>query len=398
MEEDVEEDGIHRFQVDENNILYYTDSMMARKTSPTTVPDKVQVMKIKLESENSTKQIDGYVFEQSKNVYGITDSDKSLANGGESKVFKVNLLRKLIDKNDDRRYVINEDSGPFVMKAHKVGGPFCGKKTDNIFEEIDTLYFFSQPQNQHPNVLGLTEYGVDELRLPKFHYVITRYVGQDLYKSLLDDVGSTCFTDIECKALVYHLMSGLSWMHRHGYAHRDLSPENIAFDPVTNMYVIIDFGLVFRMTRHGLPCVQHGIEYCDYPEHHDDIRSYAQFYLYLDRMKAVGKLCMMAPELFQDCEILHPMHFDIWAIGIIMYFVFTKCYPFKHPGYEDFQYMLIQNGQFVEQFGHHVSHVASGNSIHFMDRILQAHPLNRATLDDLLEHPWIQGGPLDNEM
>ena len=45
----------------------------------------------------------------------------------------------------------------------------------------------------------------------------------------------------EIKSIVYQICSGLEYMHKHGFFHRDMKPENIMIHD--NIVRICDFGL-----------------------------------------------------------------------------------------------------------------------------------------------------------
>jgi serine/threonine protein kinase len=84
----------------------------------------------------------------------------------------------------------------------------------------------------------------------------------------------------------------------------------------------------------------------------------------------------MAPELFEKKNQYDPLKVDIWAFGILFYYLFEGTYPFKGYNEKD----LIKN-------------ISLGN-IHFkkMNPPLQAlirslltvNPLNRPTASDIL--------------
>jgi hypothetical protein len=45
----------------------------------------------------------------------------------------------------------------------------------------------------------------------------------------------------ELQKMAKDLVSGLAWLHRAGYLHRDIRSPNILYDPVAKQYVLIDF-------------------------------------------------------------------------------------------------------------------------------------------------------------
>lgn len=49
------------------------------------------------------------------------------------------------------------------------------------------------------------------------------------------------FTETQIRNIIYQTLQGLAYMHRHGYFHRDMKPENLLES--NNTVKIADFGL-----------------------------------------------------------------------------------------------------------------------------------------------------------
>ncbi|RNE94946.1 cell division related protein kinase 2, partial [Trypanosoma conorhini] len=73
----------------------------------------------------------------------------------------------------------------------------------------------------HPNVVNLLDVICTDGKL----YLIFEYVDYDLRKALEKRSGT--FTGIMLKKLIYQLLDGLFFCHRHRIVHRDLKPANI---------------------------------------------------------------------------------------------------------------------------------------------------------------------------
>ena len=53
--------------------------------------------------------------------------------------------------------------------------------------------------------------------------------------------------------MVYHLAKQLEGLHASGFAHRDLKPGNVMWQPSSNRWILIDFGCAARIgTMHDL--------------------------------------------------------------------------------------------------------------------------------------------------
>ncbi len=100
--------------------------------------------------------------------------------------------------------------------------------------------------------------------------------------------------------IIYSIVSGIAYLHRHGICHRDIKPENILFDPKSGELKIIDFGIA---------------KMCKYTNQR------------LEMWTNTGTLHFKAPEMFNGSynEII-----DMWALGVITYDMAYKKFPFDN--------------------------------------------------------------------
>lgn len=120
-------------------------------------------------------------------------------------------------------------------------------------------------------------------------YFVFEYMQENLYQMIKDR--ETHFPELTVKSILFQVMSGLAFMHRHGFFHRDLKPENILCSG-PDVIKIADFGLA-REIRSRPP-------YTDY----------------------VSTRWYRAPEV-----LLHSTRYssaiDLWAVGCIMAELYT---------------------------------------------------------------------------
>lgn len=137
----------------------------------------------------------------------------------------------------------------------------------------------------HANVVKLKEV----IRENDILYFVFEYMQENLYQMVKDR--ETHFPEITVKSILFQVMSGLAFMHRHGFFHRDLKPENILCSG-PDVIKIADFGLA-REIRSRPP-------YTDY----------------------VSTRWYRAPEV-----LLHSTRYssaiDLWAVGCIMAELYT---------------------------------------------------------------------------
>lgn len=93
----------------------------------------------------------------------------------------------------------------------------------------------------------------------------------------------------------------------------------------------------------------------------------------------------MAPEIFKKAG--HGKPVDVWAIGVITYFLLCGYTPFdRESQYEEMQ--AICNGDYKfapAEYWQGVSETAKD----FVRACLTVDPTNRPTVDQLLAHPWL---------
>ncbi|KAM4689784.1 serine/threonine-protein kinase MAK isoform 2-T2 [Discoglossus pictus] len=138
----------------------------------------------------------------------------------------------------------------------------------------------------HANVVKLKEVIRENDQL----YFVFEYMKENLYQ-LMKDRENKMFTENEIRNITFQVLSGLAFVHKHGFFHRDMKPENLlCMGP--ELVKIADFGLV-RELRSQPP-------YTDY----------------------VSTRWYRAPEvLLRSSAYSSPI--DLWAVGSIMAELYT---------------------------------------------------------------------------
>jgi len=142
---------------------------------------------------------------------------------------------------------------------------------------------------RHPNIIGVRDYGFDELRQP--------YFTMDLLENAQTIIEAGRGQSIDTKSdLLTQLLQALVYLHRRGILHRDLKPNNILV--VNGQIKVLDFGLSAAR----------------------DQREAAS-------ESVVGTLAYMAPEVLRSDPISEVT--DLYTIGVIAYELFTGKHPFE---------------------------------------------------------------------
>ncbi|XP_053530827.1 serine/threonine-protein kinase MAK isoform X4 [Ictalurus punctatus] len=138
----------------------------------------------------------------------------------------------------------------------------------------------------HANVVKLKEVIRENDQL----YFIFEYMKENLYQ-LMKDRENKMFTENEIRNIMVQVLSGLAFVHKHGFFHRDIKPENLlCMGP--ELVKIADFGLA-REIRSRPP-------YTDY----------------------VSTRWYRAPEVLLRSSV-YSSPIDMWAVGCIMAELYT---------------------------------------------------------------------------
>lgn len=161
--------------------------------------------------------------------------------------------------------------------------------------------------------------------------------------------------------LIRATLSAVAYLHDHGIVHRDLKPENLLFrTPEDNADLLIaDFGLSRIMDEE-------------------------QFHVLTTTCGTPG---YMAPEIFKKSG--HGKPVDVWAIGVISYFLLCGYTPFdRDSNLEEMQAILVADYSFTPvEYWRGVSQTARK----FIQRCLTIEPTTRMTAHEALSHEWIAG-------
>lgn len=193
---------------------------------------------------------------------------------------------------------------------------------------------------RHPNILRLYR----TIEQPHGIALVTEYVeGEELFYYIAN---RKYLSEEECRELMWQLLSALEYLHEHGICHRDLKPENILINEYGELK-IIDFGL-------GNFCGRDAIlnTFCGSPD-------------------------FACPEVYLG-KGYHGEAADVWTLGVLLFGMANGRLPF-----EDAKAIVMLNLSWPSQPR------LSNELRDLLWRILQ-YESNRYTLDDILNHPWMQ--------
>ncbi|PTU22606.1 hypothetical protein P175DRAFT_0507427 [Aspergillus ochraceoroseus IBT 24754] len=166
----------------------------------------------------------------------------------------------------------------------------------------------------------------------------------------------------QARKFARQIVSALDYCHRNSIVHRDLKIENILISK-TGDIKIIDFGLSNLFSPKSL------------------LKTFC------------GSLYFAAPELLKAREYTGP-EVDVWSFGIVLYVLVCGKVPFDDQSMPKL-HAKIKQGVFEYPPG------LSTECRHIISRMLVTDPKQRASLAEIMNHPWMNkgfSGPPDNHL
>ncbi|KAF7366323.1 Protein kinase domain-containing protein [Mycena sanguinolenta] len=211
--------------------------------------------------------------------------------------------------------------------------------------------------SRHPNIVTLHDY---------FESPRNMYLCFDLCTGgkLFDQICSKGhYYEPDAASLVRTILTAVKYIHGAGIVHRDLKPENLLFQTQAEDadIIITDFGLSCFMDDEKLTLLT---EVCGTPGY-------------------------MAPEIFFDSVDAagYGKPVDVWAMGVITYFLLAGYTPFDRDTPEaEKQAIIAGDYAFAPvEYWANVSETARD----FVQMCLTVDPARRPTAAEALEHRWL---------
>lgn len=216
------------------------------------------------------------------------------------------------------------------------------------------LYRHFNKQGGHANVLKLRE----EIEYDGYLYMIFDYCARGELYELVSSQADGKLDAPTTRRYMNQIARGVQYVHDNGYAHRDLSLENVLVTE-EDVCQVCDFGLAATGTT-----LAH---------------------------ETVGKMFYMAPEVLAGAEY-DPTKADVWSLGVMLFIMLIGAPPVETASSADARYRyIVSRGvrKLIHRWG--LTDELPADAIDLIESMLQIDPARRMTMDAVVAHPFLKG-------
>ncbi|EPY38906.1 5'-AMP-activated protein kinase, catalytic alpha subunit [Angomonas deanei] len=154
------------------------------------------------------------------------------------------------------------------------------------------------------------------------------------------------------RSLFQQLVAALAYCHQYRVTHRDIKPENIMMEQGSHNIKLSDF---------GLSSVTHDGRFFE---------------------TSCGTPNYASPEVVSGTLYGGP-EADVWSTGVVLYAMLCGTLPFDDNNVANL-FRKIQTASYS------VPHYISGEARDLLNHMLVVNPLERATMEQIMQHPWVR--------
>jgi len=248
----------------------------------------------------------------------------------------------------------------FMSKADKENR-WAREQAKQVATEIESLKKIT-----HKNIMKLYAYNLncqypktDGTYLKTIMLVLEMAPGGELFDLLYY---TKHFDEVTARTYFKQLMGAVKAMHTAGVIHRDLKPQNLLLNSSYQLKVT-DFGLSKLFDKNE---------------------------------KAVFKTTYVGTKGYQAPELLlnraYTLKADIFSCGVILFILLTGYPPFEQAIATDTWFRCLAAGKYERFWKKHsnpITDALSAGAKDLIQKCLCYQPAARATVDQILEHPWL---------
>lgn len=139
----------------------------------------------------------------------------------------------------------NEKGEKVALKIIPYSSNVCDvEHAQAFYNEVDCM-----ARIDHPNVCKIIDFNESTVAVTKYgHKADISYIAMEYQEEgdLFDWISKTGkFSEDEARYYFHQLITSLEELHRNGFYHRDIKPDNILLDKSYNLK-LVDFGFVTR--------------------------------------------------------------------------------------------------------------------------------------------------------
>uniref|UniRef100_A0A2M4CK83 non-specific serine/threonine protein kinase n=1 Tax=Anopheles darlingi TaxID=43151 RepID=A0A2M4CK83_ANODA len=245
----------------------------------------------------------------------------------------------------------------------------------------------------HPNVVRFVEVLEDRYYI---YLVLELLEGGELLQRIKQKQHT--LTEGQVRGYFRQLVDAVSFLHRNGIAHRDLKPENVLFESASSERLkIIDFG--FAQT-----CRENGDRSSALPSS----SSTSSKPIISPSWIPAGTLGYVAPEVLHPSDAYALESADLWSLGAILYTMLCGQAPFiprEFFGHNNLNSQAKLKGIIMDKIKRGSFDLAampwrhvSEDARDLVNRLLTVNPDYRLTMEDVIEHRWLDEGKEEEEI
>ncbi|GAB9462548.1 Camk protein kinase [Globisporangium polare] len=221
------------------------------------------------------------------------------------------------------------------------------------------LYRHLQTRNGgrgHANVLRLRE----EIEFDGYLYLVFDYCERGELYEIVSASTDGKLPQPTTRKYMRQIAQGVQFVHQSGYAHRDLSLENVLVTK-DDVCQVCDLGLAASASKVS--------------------------------KETVGKLFYMAPEVLAGNRY-DPTKADVWSLGVMLFIMLIGAPPVESAATSDARFRLITSQgvrKLIDRWGLTSSLPAA--AIDLLAGMLEVDATQRFTIDMVVTHPFLQTQP-----